>query len=132
MNYLKGVWLCLWSCGGSEELWVWTFMLLAELFNICPKESCFSDYWKVSSGIPLFKSVREKSLTKNYCPVSLLSVVSKIFEKLVNHSCWSSQKTSRLVCLFYDFQYSSTLGSSLKCNQFKSFLKILLWWMFIC
>ena len=35
--------------------------------------------------VPIFKSVRERSKTKNYCPVNLLSVVSRIFEKLVNN-----------------------------------------------
>ena len=34
---------------------------------------------------PVFKNVGERSATKNYCPVSLLSVVSKFFEKLVNN-----------------------------------------------
>ena len=56
--------------------------ILAELFNKCLKESCFPDYWKVSSVVPVFKNVGERSTTKNYCPISLLSVVSKIFEKL--------------------------------------------------
>ena len=35
--------------------------------------------------IPVFKYVGESSTAKNYHPVSLLSVVSKIFEKLVNN-----------------------------------------------
>ena len=57
--------------------------ILAELFNMCLKESCFPDCWKVSSVV--FKSVGERSTAKNYYPVSLLSVVSKVFEKLVNN-----------------------------------------------
>ena len=59
--------------------------LLAELFNKCLKESCFPDCWKGSSVIPVFNSVGERSTAKNYCPVSLLSVVRKVFEKLVNN-----------------------------------------------
>ena len=46
------------------------------------KESCFPDCWKVLSVIPVFKNVGEKSAAKNYCPVGLLFVVSKVFEKL--------------------------------------------------
>ena len=57
---------------------------LVELFNKCLKESCFPDCWKVSSVVPVFKNVGERSTAKNYRPVSLLSVVSKVFEKLVN------------------------------------------------
>ena len=31
--------------------------ILAELFNKCLKESCFSDCWKVSTVVPVFKNV---------------------------------------------------------------------------
>ena len=58
---------------------------LAELFNKCFKEFCSPDCWKVSSVVPVFKNVVERSIAKNYHLVSLLSVVSKIFEKLVNN-----------------------------------------------
>ena len=76
--------------------------VLAKLFNKCLKEPCFPDCWNVSLVIPVFKNVGERSTAKNYRPVSLLPVVSKVFEKLVN---------SRIVdhlekCdLFSDFQY---------------------------
>ena len=51
----------------------------------CLKECCFPDCSKVSSVIPVFKNVGERSTAKSYHPVSLLSVVSKVFEKLVNN-----------------------------------------------
>ena len=57
--------------------------ILDELFNKCLKKSCFPDCWKVSSVVPVFKNVGERSTAKNYLPASLLSVVSKIFQKLV-------------------------------------------------
>ena len=44
---------------------------LAELLNKCLKKSCFPDCWKVSSVVPVFKSVGERSTAKNYHPVSL-------------------------------------------------------------
>ena len=59
--------------------------ILAELFNKCLKESCFPDFWKVSSVAPVFKNVGERSAAKNYHPVIPLSVFSKVFEKLVNN-----------------------------------------------
>ena len=59
--------------------------ILAELFNMCLKGSCFPDCWKVSSVILMFKNVGERSTAENYRPVSLLSVVSKVFEKFVNN-----------------------------------------------
>ena len=76
--------------------------MLAELFNKCLKESCFPDYWKVSSVVPLFKNVGERSTGKSYRPVSLYSVVSKFVEKLVNNRIVDHlQKCG----LFSDFQY---------------------------
>ena len=59
--------------------------ILAELFDKCLKESCFPDCWKVSFVVPAFKNVGERSTAKNYHFVNLLSVVSKIFENLVNN-----------------------------------------------
>ena len=55
--------------------------ILAELFSKCLKESCFPNCWKVSSVVPVFKNVGERSTAENYRLVSLLSVVSKVFEK---------------------------------------------------
>ena len=76
--------------------------ILAELFNKCLKESCFSDCRKVSSVIPVFKNVVERSSAKNYCPVSLLSVISKVFEKLVSNSIVDHLEECGY---FSDFQY---------------------------
>ena len=59
--------------------------ILAELFSMCLKGSCFPDCWKVSSVVPVLKNVGERSTAKNYHLVSLLPVVSKVFEKLVNN-----------------------------------------------
>ena len=52
--------------------------ILAKLFNKCLKESCFPDCWKVSSVVPVFKNVGERSTAKIYRTVSLRSVVSTL------------------------------------------------------
>ena len=76
--------------------------ILAELFNKCLKESCFPDCWKVSSVVPVFKNVGERSTAKNYRPASLLSVVSKVSEKLANNTIVDHLER----CGFFsDFQY---------------------------
>ena len=76
--------------------------ILATLFNKFLKKSCFPDCWKVSSVVPVFKNVGERSTAKNYRPVSLLSVVSKVFEKLVNNRIVDHLEK----CGFFsDFQY---------------------------
>ena len=59
--------------------------ILAELFKMCRREYCFGDCRKVSSVVLAFKNVEERSTAKNCFPVSLLSVVSQFFEKIVNN-----------------------------------------------
>ena len=54
--------------------------------------------------IPIFRNIEERSIAKKDCPVNLLSVLSKVFEKL-------NRINKRIVdCLekcglFSDFQY---------------------------
>ena len=50
----------------------------------------------------VFKNAGERSTAKNYRPVSLLSVVSKVFEKLVNNRIVDHLEKCGL---FSDFQY---------------------------
>ena len=50
----------------------------------------------------VFKNVGERSTAKNCRPVSLLSVVSKVFEKLVNNRIVDHLQKSGLLS---DFQY---------------------------
>ena len=76
--------------------------ILAELLNKCLKESCFPDCWMVSLVVPVFKNVGERSTANNYRTVSLLSVVSKVFEKLVNNGIVDHLEKCGL---FSDFQY---------------------------
>ena len=52
--------------------------------------------------VPVFKNVGERSTAKNYHPVSLLSVVNKVFEKLVNNRIGVLREKCDL---FSDFQY---------------------------
>ena len=75
---------------------------LVELLNMCLEESCFPDCWNVSSVVPVFKNVGQRSTAKKYRPVSLLSVVSKVFEKLVNNRIVDQLEKCDL---FSDFQY---------------------------
>ena len=52
--------------------------------------------------VPVFKNVGERSTARNYHPVSLLSVVSKVFEKLVNNRIVHHLEKYGL---FSDFQF---------------------------
>ena len=74
----------------------------AELFNKCLKESCFPDCRKVSSVVPLFKNVEERSTAKNYHPVTLLFVASEVFENIINNRIVAHLEKCGL---FSDYQY---------------------------
>ena len=52
--------------------------------------------------VPVFKNVGERSTTKSYRPVTILSVVSKVFEKLVNNGIVDHLEKCGL---FSNFQY---------------------------
>ena len=57
--------------------------------------------------VPVFKNAGERSLAKNYQPTSVLFVVSKVLEKLVNNMIVDHLEKCGL---FSDFQYR--FGSS--------------------
>ena len=96
------------------------FYILAELFDKCLKESSFPDCWKILSVVPVFRNVGERSTAENYRPVSLLSVVSKFFEKLVNNRSFDHEE--KCVCCF--FQVSSMVLGLL--DQLQIFLQLCL------
>ena len=89
--------------------------ILAELFNICLNQSCFPDCLRVSSVVSVYKNVGERCTTKNYCPVSLLSVVSKVFEKLVNNMLIHHHEKCGFLSDFQsDFRSSQTIAHFLR------------------
>ena len=59
--------------------------------------------------VSVFKNVGERATAKNYRPVSLLSVVSKVFKKLVNNRIADHIEKYGLYC---DFQYGFRFSQS--------------------
>lgn len=56
--------------------------ILTEIFNSCIENSIFPSQWKVAEVIPLPKVSSPKTVTE-LRPISLLPVLSKVFEKLI-------------------------------------------------
>ena len=64
--------------------------------------------------VPVFKNVGKRSTAKNFRRVSLLSVVSKLFEKLVNDRIVDHIEKCGLFSDFqYDFRSSQTTADLL-------------------
>ena len=58
---------------------------LSIIFNNCKLMNTFSNLWKKANGVSIHKK-GEKDLIKNYCPVSLLPIFGKFFERLIFNS----------------------------------------------
>ena len=79
--------------------------ILAELVSMCLKEFCFPNCWKVLLVVPT---------AKNYRLVSLLSVASKLFEKLVNNRFFHHlEKCDLFSYLQYGFRSSRSTADLL-------------------
>ena len=59
--------------------------------------------------VPVFKNIGERSTVKNVCPLSLLSVVSKVFKELVNNRTVDHLEKFGL---FSDFEYGFKFSQS--------------------
>ena len=56
---------------------------LTELYNYLFKHHYFPDEWKIARIVPVFKK-GDSSKVENYRPISVLNIISKIFEKIIN------------------------------------------------
>ena len=60
--------------------------ILCRLFKKCIAKSYFPSCWKLASVVSVFKNSGERFDPCTYRPISLLSILSKVFESLIN-SC---------------------------------------------
>ena len=78
---------------------VW--LILVNIYKNCLDNECFPQTWKKANIVPIHKK-DDKQLKKNYQPVLLLPISSKIFEKIVfnslfkhldDNNLWSSNQS---------------------------------------
>ena len=91
---------------------------LSQLFNLSLSAGVFPDQWKIARIAPIYKE-GHSDIRSNYRPISVLPVISKLFEKLVNDQYYNFLVSNHLM---YSHQSSfrrlhSVLTCLLKCTN---------------
>ena len=66
---------------------------LAFMFNTSIKTSMFPDSWKIARVTPIYKN-RDRADKSNYRPMSVLPVISRLFEKLVTNQVYKHMENN--------------------------------------
>ena len=83
-------------------------VVVTKLFNLSISSGTFPTKWKLSSVVPIHKS-SDKGSSKNYRPISLLPILSKLLEK---HVYGLLSKHLQLSEPIYDSQFGFQQGKS--------------------
>ena len=88
---------------------------ITRLFNLSLKQAKVPDKWKISNIIPIFKS-GDPSAASNYRPISLLSLVSKIMERIIHNHLMDYLLSNHLMSVWFQapFLYSGSSSNSYK------------------
>lgn len=70
---------------------------LAVIFNQCLRLSHFPSQWKLAKVIPIRKPGKDPSSPRSYRPISLLSGLSKLFEKAIYRRLLSSAEENNIL-----------------------------------
>ena len=93
--------------------------ILSKLFNMCITEGYFPIELKIAKVIPLFKNKGNVTDMVNYRPISMLSIFSKIFEKLLHKSIVDHLDSNQLLneCQYGFRKRRSTLHALLNATE---------------
>ena len=88
--------------------------ILAHFYNLCINKSEYPDLFKIAKVIPLFKKSLEDERTEpgNYRPISLLSTLNKILEKIL-HSRLTRFITKNNILYKYQFGFRRAHSTTL-------------------
>ena len=70
--------------------------IFSKVFNLCLKTSTFPVCWKQAIVVPVPKK-GDLTDAANYRPISLLSIVGKIFERILNDQIWKHLEAFKLL-----------------------------------
>ena len=82
---------------------------LLRIINTSIVTCVFPEAWKVASVVPIFKSKGDRTIPSNFRPISLLSHLSKITEKVVCSQLSTYLALNNILC---DEQYAYRRGHS--------------------
>ena len=97
--------------------------LLTKIFSACFKISYFPDAWKIAKIIAIPKPGKDGAIPTNYRPISLISNIGKILEKLILDRLNSFEESHKI---FIPQQFGfrsghSTVQQILRITEFASF-----------
>ena len=69
---------------------------LLKIFNVSIENNIFPDGWKIVKATPIYKE-GEKSEKSNYRPISVLPVISRLFEKPIYDQLYQYMNGSGLL-----------------------------------
>ena len=76
-----------------KKTWKTLSSIITKLFNKIFKEGSFPEEWKKAKVIYIKKPEKEGSVAKDYRPITLLNVISKLYEKVIyNRLNWLSEQ----------------------------------------
>ena len=65
------------------------------IFEESLKKGIFPEIWKKANVVPIHKK-EDKTFIKNYCPISLLPIFGKMFEKVIYNSLFNYFLSNKL------------------------------------
>ena len=83
---------------------------LSQLFSLCFQHGTQPSLWKTANVVPIHKK-RSRTAVQNYHPVSLLSVLSKVMEKVVNRRIMTNLEKENLLSK-HQFGFRTGLGTA--------------------
>ena len=83
---------------------------LSQLFSLCFQHGTQPSLWKTANVVPIHKK-RSRTAVQNYRPVSLLSVLSKVMEKVVNRRIMTYLEKENLLSK-HQFGFRTGLGTA--------------------